>query len=79
MHVQIAELVVEIDPEIPMTLLALFPCYSLPAPDHRPPTVHEMIRSYTAMKEAGLNNLRLGNKGVFVKSDEDRQILIDVF
>ncbi|MHA1964806.1 MAG: radical SAM protein [Candidatus Thorarchaeota archaeon] len=74
-HIRIAELIADADSEIPMTLLAFFPCYKLLAPDYRAPKAQEMIKSYTAMKEAGLKNVRMGNFGVFVKSDQDKQYL----
>ncbi|MHA2025307.1 MAG: radical SAM protein [Candidatus Thorarchaeota archaeon] len=74
-HTRIAELITETDPEIPTTLLAFFPCYKLLSPDYRSPTVQEMIMSYDAMQEAGLKNIRMGNLGVFVKSEQDRQVL----
>ena len=74
-HTRIAELISETDSEIPTTLLAFFPCYKLLAPDYRAPTTLEMIKSYSAMKEAGLKNVRMGNFGVFVKSDQDKQDL----
>jgi len=74
-HTRIAELIADTDSEIPTTLLAFFPCYKLLSPDYRSPTVREMIESYTAMREAGLKNIRMGNFGVFVKNEEDRQLL----
>ncbi|MFX0107660.1 MAG: radical SAM protein [Candidatus Hodarchaeota archaeon] len=77
-HVKIAELIAETDPEIPTTLLAFFPFYKLQAPDHRPPTINEMIESYMAMQDAGLKNLRMGNLGVIVKSKEDEQQLSEI-
>ncbi len=36
-----------------------------------------MAKSYTAMREEGLENIRLGNKGVFLRSSEDQQYLAD--
>jgi pyruvate-formate lyase-activating enzyme len=77
-HTRIAELIAKTSSEIPTTLLAFFPCYKLLDPDYRAPTVQEMIKSYTAMQEAGLKNIRVGNLGVFVKSEQDRQCLSEV-
>jgi pyruvate-formate lyase-activating enzyme len=77
-HIRIAELLSEKDSKIPTTLLAFFPCYKLLVPENRAPTAQEMIRSYTAMREAGLKNIRMGNLGVFVKSNQDRQFLNEV-
>ena len=75
-HYEIAKLVTEIDPAIPTTLLAFFPAYKML--DNRPPTTAEMVRSYLAMKEAGLKKIRLGNLGVFVKTEKQFSYLRDV-
>lgn len=74
-HIRIADLIAETDAGIPTTLLAFFPCYKLLSPEYRPPTAEEMVKSFTSMKEAGLKNLRMGNFGVFVKSEQDRQLV----
>lgn len=76
-HQKIARLAAKVDEKIPMTLLAFFPCYQLQHPEHRAPTVKEMAKSYNAMREEGLENLRMGNQGLFVKSSEDVQYLVD--
>ena len=72
-HKQIAKLVADIDPSIPFTLLAFFPSYKLI--DIRSPTFSEMISSYTAIRGEGLENIRLGNIGVFAKTNEQREII----
>lgn len=36
---------------------------------YRSPTVSEMVAAYEGAKSAGLKNVRLGNLGVFVKTD----------
>jgi pyruvate-formate lyase-activating enzyme len=69
-HIQISRLISDIDPEIPISLLAFFPTYKLS--NNRPPTFDEMITSYMAMKEEGILNLRLGNLGVFAKTPEEQ-------
>ncbi len=72
-HTTIAQLIVETDPTIPTTLLAFFPTYQL---SHaRPPVLQEMIQSAQAMQDQGLTNLRLGNIGVFVKTQENYEYL----
>ncbi|MHA2363917.1 MAG: radical SAM protein [Candidatus Hodarchaeales archaeon] len=73
-HRQIAQLLCEVDESIPITLLAFFPSYKLI--DHRSPTFEEMMSSYSAMKERGLKNIRLGNIGVFAKTIEEQQEVI---
>ncbi|MHA1961722.1 MAG: radical SAM protein [Candidatus Thorarchaeota archaeon] len=75
-HVKIAELVADVDSEIPFTLLAFFPFYRLLEPENRPPTAVEMAASYMSIKNAGLTNVRLGNLGVFVRDQADREYLV---
>ncbi|NIN52412.1 MAG: radical SAM protein [Nitrososphaeria archaeon] len=72
--VKIAQLINEVDPSIPFTILAFFPAYKLK--DSRPPTFIEMITSYYAVKEEGLENVKLGNCHVFTKSQEEWNLLI---
>ncbi|MHA2244529.1 MAG: radical SAM protein [Candidatus Hodarchaeales archaeon] len=72
-HKQIARLIVNVDSSIPTTLLAFFPSYKLL--DHRSPTFDEMMTSYGVFKEEGLENLRLGNIGVFAKTDEQVKVV----
>lgn len=70
-HQQIARLICDIDSSIPTTLLAFFPTYKL---NHlRSPTFDEMMRSYDLMKAEGLKYIRLGNIGVFAKTDVHRE------
>jgi len=70
-HLKIAQLITEIDPKIPTTLLAFFPCYKLLEPPNRVPTAQEMVKRYLAMHGEGLENLRIGNLGVFLKDEKD--------
>ena len=58
---KISELLVNVDPEIPFTLLAYFPAYKMTV---RAPTLNEMIDAYDAAKKAGLLNVKMGNLGV---------------
>jgi pyruvate-formate lyase-activating enzyme len=64
--VRIAELVSEVDSEIPFTLLAFFPTHEMD--DARAPSFDEMMDAAEAVRAAGLGNLRLGNLGVFCKT-----------
>ncbi len=75
-HQKIAELIVETDPSIPTTLLAFFPFWRLE--EVRSPTLHEMVQSFLVMKEAGLKNLRLGNVGVFARTERDQDFLVNL-
>ncbi len=71
---KIAELVREVDARIPFTILAFFPENKL---RHvRPPTLREMLRAFSAVKEVGLRNVKLGNWHVFARSEEERQLLL---
>jgi hypothetical protein len=63
-------LIVDVDPTIPTTILAFFPSYKLL--DHRSPTFDEMMRSYETFKGEGIENIRLGNIGIFAKTEEQR-------
>jgi pyruvate-formate lyase-activating enzyme len=71
--VSIARLLAGVDPLIPFTLLAFFPEYRLR--DVRPPTVTEMISTYHSVRDAGIVNLRIGNIGVFARTDQDLELL----
>ncbi len=68
----IAKIVADLDAEIPLTILAYFPEYKL---KERSPSLMEMIKTYLAVKEVGLRNVKLGNIGVFAKTDEEWEIL----
>jgi pyruvate-formate lyase-activating enzyme len=70
-HRSIAKLICDIDSSIPTTLLAFFPSYKLK--EYRSPTFKEMMASYNIMKTEGLKYIRLGNIGVFTKTDEQRE------
>jgi len=71
--VSIARLLAGIDPQIPFTLLAFFPEYLLK--DARPPTVTEMISTYHSVRDAGIMNMRIGNVGVFARTNRDLELL----
>ena len=72
-HRQIARLIADIDSSIPTTLLAFFPSYKLK--ENRSPTFNEMMTSYRVLREEGLINVRLGNIGVFAKTDEQVKVV----
>ena len=72
---KIARLLCETDSNIPFTLLAFFPEYRMK--EYRSPTVKEMVVAYKKVKGAGLKHIRLGNLGVFVRSEADQSYLLD--
>jgi len=70
---KIARLLVEIDPEIPFTIRAFVPEYQMKR--YKSPRASEMIEAFHVVKTSGLRNVRLGNTGVFVSSEEDCHLL----
>ncbi len=73
---RIAELIASIDPSIPFTILAFFPAHKLSKT--RSPTLPEMVAAYKAVKEVGLKKVKLGNYGVFVKSQAELETLTNL-
>ncbi|MFX1521316.1 MAG: radical SAM protein [Promethearchaeota archaeon] len=71
---KIAELIADIDPSIPFSVLAFFPEYKLQ--NIPSPTLTQMLKTYFAVKDVGLKNIRLGNIGVFAKTQKDWNILL---
>ncbi|HIE51936.1 MAG TPA: radical SAM protein [Armatimonadetes bacterium] len=71
---RLARLVAQTDPNIPFTLLAFFPAYRLQ--EVRRPTVEEMLTAYEACVAAGLRHLKLGNCGVFTRTEADWERLL---
>lgn len=69
-----ARLIHEVDAGIPLTILAFFPEYKVK--DAKPPTLDEMTRVFKSVKEIGLKNVKLGNCGVFARSSEDWEYLL---
>lgn len=71
---KIAELVVEVDDNIPFHILAFFPQYKLKK--FRSPTLEEIIETYEVVKEIGLKEIQIGNVGVFANTEEQIKKLI---
>ncbi len=67
--VQIARLLVEVDRDIPFTILAYFPEHQMRS--YRPPVLDEMLQTYKKVKDQGLNQVRLANTGVFAYTRYD--------
>lgn len=70
---KIAQTLKEVDPTIPFTILAFFPEHQMK--EYRSPSVVEMVEAYGAVKTLGLRNIRLGNVGLFAKTQRDLQYL----
>ena len=70
---KMAQLIFDVDPEIPYTLLAFFPEYQMKR--YKSPKASEMIEAYMGVRSVGLRNVRLGNTGVFASSEQDYDLL----
>jgi len=68
-----AELLAQVDSAIPFTVLAFFPEYKLI--DVASPNFQQMIEAYYAVRDAGLKNIKLGNIGMFAKTERDHKTL----
>lgn len=66
---KIALLLARVDENIPFTILAFFPQYEMRQVP--PPTLEQMVSAYEAARAAGLRQVRLGNLGVFAKTEQD--------
>ncbi|MGB9697924.1 MAG: radical SAM protein [Thermodesulfobacteriota bacterium] len=73
--VKIAKLLSWTDKEIPFTILAFFPEYQMK--DFRAPNLEEMVTTFQEVKSTGLKNVRLGNTGIFAKSEKEIKILLE--
>ncbi|MFX0034782.1 MAG: radical SAM protein [Candidatus Hermodarchaeota archaeon] len=73
---KIAQLIMEIDENIPFHILAFFPQYKLHL--YRSPNLDEIIETFKTVKEIGLKEIQLGNIGVFAKTDEEIKKLIKI-
>jgi pyruvate formate lyase activating enzyme len=73
--VAIARLLADLDPKVPFTVLAFFPAYRMR--DNSSPTLAQMIETYEAVRELGLCQVRLGNCGVFARTDEQWMVLLE--
>ncbi|UCC40630.1 MAG: radical SAM protein [Candidatus Aminicenantes bacterium] len=69
-----ARLIAEVGDKIPMTILAFFPEYKMK--NAKAPTLEEMVRVFKSVKKIGLKKVKLGNCGVFAKSNKDWEYLI---
>ncbi len=72
--VKIAQRLNEAGPHIPFSILAFFPEHQMK--DFRCPTVEEIVDAYHGVKSAGLKNIRIGNVGVFARTQEDQAYLM---
>lgn len=71
---KIAQLIASLDENLPFHILAFFPQYKLK--DFRSPNLTEILDTYKAVKNIGLKKVRIGNIGVFAKTEEELKKLI---
>ncbi|MBW2030348.1 MAG: radical SAM protein [Deltaproteobacteria bacterium] len=71
---RIAKELALLDSTLPFTILAFFPEHKMK--DFRPPSVTEMVEAYRKAKTTGMENIRLGNLGGFLRSESDREYLM---
>jgi pyruvate formate lyase activating enzyme len=72
--VKIAQCLKEADPTLPFTILAFFPEHQMK--DFRGPNVEEIVDAYQGVKSVGLKNIRIGNVGVFARTQKDQAYLM---
>ena len=73
---KIARTLAEVDPQIPYTILAFFPEYQMKAVPS--PSFEQMLDAYNRVKDVGLHNVRLGNIGVFVRTEDQLKVVMDL-
>jgi len=69
----VAELLSQVDPEIPYAIIAFLPEHKLT--EVPPPTFQQMLEAFQAAKDAGLRNVKLGNLAMFVKGNQQYETL----
>jgi pyruvate-formate lyase-activating enzyme len=70
----IAESLARVDPVTPYAIIAFIPEHELK--DVPPPDFREMVGAFEAAREAGLENVRLGNLGMFVRDEGEYEALL---
>lgn len=73
---KIAELLAQVDQYIPYSIIAFIPEYQLI--EIPPPTFKRMVNAFFSAKDAGLKNVKLGNLGLFVRSEEELDFLAKI-
>jgi pyruvate-formate lyase-activating enzyme len=68
-------MIADLDPEVPFTILAFFPSYQML--EDRVPTLAQMVEAYGAVRETGLQRIRMGNLGVFARTKEQWTALLE--
>jgi pyruvate-formate lyase-activating enzyme len=71
----IARILTAADADMPFTILAFFPEYRMK--DFARPSVTQMVEAYQRVKAVGLTHIRLGNLGVFARTEADQAFLME--
>ena len=71
----IARILAAADADMPFTILAFFPEYRMK--DFARPSVTQMVEAYQRVKAVGLTHIRLGNLGVFARTEADQAFLME--
>ena len=70
----IAGSLARVDPVTPYAIIAFIPEHELKGV--RPPDFREMVGAFEAARDAGLENVRLGNLGMFVRGEREYEALL---
>jgi len=71
---KIAELLAQVDREIPYAIVAFFPEHEMT--NVPSPNLQQMVEAFQASREAGLKNVRLGNVSIFTRTDPEYEMLV---
>ncbi len=72
----IAELIAQVDFKTPYAIIAFIPEHKLK--HTKSPDFRQMVGAFEAAKDAGLENVRLGNLGRFVKRSDEYEMLFEM-
>lgn len=70
---RIAELLAQVDPEIPYSIIAFLPENKMR--NIKPPSFNQMFKALNEARNVGLKNVRLGNLGLFITKNEEYELL----
>jgi len=70
---KIAELLAQVDPEIPYSIIAFLPENKMRSIN--PPSFSQMLKALNEARDAGLRNVKLGNLGMFITKNEEYELL----
>lgn len=70
---KIAELLAQVDPEIPYSIIAFLPENKMK--NIKPPSFNQMFKALNEARNAGLKNVKLGNLGLFITKNEEYELL----